>query len=246
MRGFLVFKAVALIVLFSSITQAANWTAKDFANLRMAIETEIQNNLRFQLDVDAPASEPESRAIFYAQMASVPALDQVLGISAERYANLRQGNSNLSSDELRKLLSFVKAKKEELTRKLEKHFMGYRPPPSQDMLLTVEGLKAFSALNIAFFGGGMLGSGLIPWDSQVGQVLAPIAIVASAYVTLKAVFVYEKLARRDEQEAKYKQFITEKAKLARLPQDLIATSFILDRLIQRGVRCELSFSFKGS
>lgn len=165
-----------------------------------AIDSRIEQMIDEQYPDLGRADEWTLKQIVLSRLLSVPRLVAQMGLEESEVLAWKKQREPLSPhvwDDLASRAERMRA--QEMHKVLERIEVPQNPPQSKGMILTMEGIKAWVALNISFFGASMIGSGFVPYDSQAGQLLAPVSVLSAIYVLLRGVAISRRFAEQERQ-----------------------------------------------
>lgn len=222
------FVALFFLIL-SQLVWAAELKEADFGNLRRVAERIVLDETNRNYPSWSEWTPDEIRQIFFAQLASLPGFQTKIKLSDADLIDLKRGEAHLSDHQAKELFEFLKQQQGVYFQQFMQVLSRHTPPKSRHYVVTTESLKAFVALNAAFAGAILLGTGIVSYDSDLGQMLAPIATLASVIAVTRPIKVLLELGRLENQTKEFEQHMRQLHKHAELkiPGELLTASFLL-------------------
>lgn len=231
MRSF-TFKSILVILGFLIVCRplsAAQLGPKDFRHLKQAANQIVLDKMHQEYSTWTEGTSQEFRQVFFAQLASLPGLLNRLQINDQDLIYLKKGEAQLTDEQSKALLSLLDQYHGVYFQQFIETLSQHRPPSSKKYILTIESMKFVAALNTAFLGAILLGSGIVPYDSEMGQILAPVATLASVIAVTRPIKVMLEMGRIEKEAKEFDQHIKQLHKHTELkiPTELLTVSFLL-------------------
>ena len=199
-------RAIFILGLFFICVARAGISHADLSENRsralvaFALEARIERWIDEQYPDLASADEWTLKQIIFSKLLVNPHLLNQMGVSVSQVQAWKESGEPLPEQvwmDLSKRADFVR--KQELHKVLARLMLPLAPPPSKGTILTIEAIKGWVAFNLSAFGAAMMGSGIVPYDSQVGQILAPISILSAIYLLMRGVVIMRRFAEQERQ-----------------------------------------------
>lgn len=208
---------------------ASQLSSKDFGQIeKVASELVIEKTQQSYADL-AKWSPQELRQVFFAQLASLPGFQKKMSMTDQQLFELKQGIVQLDQEQAQIIWDFINEQRHHYFKTFIQALTQYTPAQTRRYIITIESMKAFVALKVAFMGAVMLGTGIVPYDSQVGQVLAPVATLASVIAVTRPLKILLELGRLEKETEQFNSHMKSlhQHQQLKIPSELLTAQFLL-------------------
>jgi len=206
----------------------------DFKNIENFVNKIVSDEFNKAFPDFNEWKENEKNQVFFSQIASLNEIHKVLNISDKELVEFKTGRSVLTLDQLTQLVHATAKIREEWVQKYIKHLTLQKPPKSRTYMLTVESMKGIVSVQIAFLGGVLMGTGIVPFDSNLGEFLGPVSILASIYAVTRPLKIAHDLSKIEIDTLNFNKHLETLHKNSdlKVPHELLSLEFIVQVLKQ--------------